>query len=404
MKYLQPHNLAFIILLGALSLVTPFSVDMNLPALPLLARDLGISAIDAAHTIGIFMLGYGMGPLFCGPMSDHFGRRPLLLFSLCLYVLASIGATFASGFSALIGFRLLQGLMAGAVVTMPSAIIRDSFEGKDGAKKQSLLTVMIILGPLLAPVIGAAILNFGNWRTIYGVLAGFAATLIVATGLLLPETLRHHHRSPKVTNLLHRYGAVLKDKVFTITMVCLSLNFAGMFAYISSSPVIFIQERGTDSGLFSLFFALTASGLMAGSWVNTYLIHKNIAPVVILRCATSIGFLAATCFFLLASTGHATVAGIIGSVVVFNLCGGLIFPTATHKGLENLANAAGSGSALLRSTTVLMGGISSVIVPLLGHHDAAWGAATVMIVCATCNVVIIYLTRHVLADKPDQTG
>lgn len=400
MKYLSPHHMAFILMLGALSLVTPFSVDMNLPALPMLARDLGVSAIDAAHTIGIFMLGYGTGPLIFGPLSDHFGRRGMLLVSLAAYVAVSAGAAFAGNFGWLIMLRLLQGLAAGAVVTQPSAIIRDSFEGKDGAKKQSLIAIVVILGPLLAPVIGAGIMAFGTWRTIYAVLAAFAVLLAILTFFFLPETLRHHHRTPKLGNLIHRYGAVLKDRAFFPAMTLLALNFGAMFAYISSSPVIFIQERGADSRLFSLFFAMTASGLMAGSWLNTLLIHRNIPSVVVLRWATNIACLAALCFFVLAETGHATIPCIIGAVVVFNLCGGVIFPAATHKGLENLANAAGTGSALMRSVTVLMGGLSSIVVAALGRHDAAWGAALVMLIFAGANVILMRVSQHALADKP----
>jgi DHA1 family bicyclomycin/chloramphenicol resistance-like MFS transporter len=185
---LQRTSRSLTLLLGVQSALPPLSIDMSLPALPAVGAALGASAGATQWTLSTFLLGFAVGQLVFGPASDRFGRRPVLVAGLILYVLAGAATTIASSIDQLILGRLLQGLGACAGVVVSRAVVRDVFEDSEGVSRQSLLSAIATLAMLMAPMIGAVLLHFIDWRAIYGVLTASGLALLVVTATMQPES------------------------------------------------------------------------------------------------------------------------------------------------------------------------------------------------------------------------
>jgi multidrug resistance protein len=212
---IQPAKLSFTIFLGALAALPPLSIDMGLPAFPQVEAQLGASASEVTQTLSLFLLGFATGPLLLGPLSDRFGRRPILLTGLVIFVLAGLGCALATDLRMLLGFRLLQGIGAGAGATLPFAIVRDLFDGVQARMRMSAVTLVLGVGPIIAPLLGASLLMIGDWRLIYAALALGGLLLLAITGFGFRESSpegKHHSVSPR--RMLSSYGHVLSNRTF----------------------------------------------------------------------------------------------------------------------------------------------------------------------------------------------
>ncbi len=185
---LRPTSVAFTFLIGALAALPPLSIDLGLPALTLLQQGLGASAAEAALTLSLFLAGFGVSQLFMGPLSDRYGRRPVMLGGLSLYALGGLGCALAPTVHALLAFRLLEGVGAAGGTTLAMAVVRDLFEGQAGRVKMSQVSMVITIAPIIAPTLGGLLLAFGEWRFIYAVLAAAGVMLVLAVAFGLRET------------------------------------------------------------------------------------------------------------------------------------------------------------------------------------------------------------------------
>src|SRR5262245_17331376 len=204
-----------LVLLALLSAFTPLSIDMYLPALPTIVGDLGSTAGDIQLTLSAFMIAFGFGQIFYGPAGDRFGRRPVILSGIAIYVVASIGCAFAAASSHLVLLRLLQGLSACGGVVLARTMVRDLAEKDQAARAMSLMMACTSIAPMLAPLIGGQILWFLGWRAIFWTLAGIGVFALVAAYFRLPETLRPEYRQPLVlASVLKRFGELLRHRAF----------------------------------------------------------------------------------------------------------------------------------------------------------------------------------------------
>ena len=219
-----------LILLALLSSFTPLSIDMYLPALPTIAVDLRSTAGDIQLTLSAFMIAFGLGQIFYGPAGDRFGRRPVVLAGLAIYVVTSIGCAFAVEAGHLVGLRFLQGLAACGGVVLARTMVRDLAEKDAAARAMSLMHACSSLAPMLAPLIGGQILWFLGWRAIFWVLAGIGAVALAAAWWRLPETLRPEHRQPLVlSSVLRRFGELFRHRAFMGYALTGALQFAVLF-------------------------------------------------------------------------------------------------------------------------------------------------------------------------------
>lgn len=242
----QPVALRWILVLGAVVAIGPLSIDMYLPALPELQRTLGADAAQVQWTLAAFFAGLAAGQLVYGPLSDRYGRKPLLLIGLGVFVLASLLCARAPGIHSLIALRLLQALGGCAGMVTTRAMLRDRFAPQDMARILSMLVLVMGVAPMLAPLAGSAVLRFADWRAIFLLLAAFGALCFAAVALTLAESHPPERRltSLSMVSALRGYAHLLTHRKFVGYALSGAAAQGGMFAYITVSAFVFIEAYG----------------------------------------------------------------------------------------------------------------------------------------------------------------
>jgi MFS transporter, DHA1 family, multidrug resistance protein len=231
------------LLLACLGMIGPFSIDTYLPAFTGIAQTLGATPLQMQQTLSSYLLGFAAMNLFHGALSDSLGRRPVVLAGVALFTLASVGCALSNSIAALVFFRALQGLSAGAGMVVSRAIIRDMFAPADAQRVMSQVTIYFGVAPAVAPLFGGALFEYLGWHSIFWLLAGLGAALWLAVWRLLPETLHTPARQPfEAKNLLRGYAQLLRNPRFLALVLASGVPFNGMFLYVLSAPV-FLGEH-----------------------------------------------------------------------------------------------------------------------------------------------------------------
>ena len=359
------------VLLGVLALLssfTPLSIDMYLPALPVIAVDLRGTAGDIQLTLSAFMIAFGAGQIFYGPAGDRFGRRPVILGGLAIYIVASAGCAFAVEAGHLILLRFLQGLAACAGVVLARTMVRDLAERDQAARAMSLMMACTSIAPMLAPLIGGQVLWFLGWRAIFWVLAGVGVIGLAAAWLLLPETLRPEYRQPLVlSSILRRFGELFRHRAFMGYAFTGTFQFSALLSFLSGSPFVFIERYGVSPQQFGLIFGGMVVFMTVGSLLNARFVRKFGAGSI-LRYAVIVPAVAGSA---------ALVLGVIearyGNIGMwpFVLCIGpqiatisLIGPNSMAMALQRYPHMAGTASSLMG---VMQFGIGAVFGAMVGQ-------------------------------------
>lgn len=355
----RPYNV--VILLAALQAFGPLSIDMYLPGLPAISQSLGSDESEIQLTISSFLAGLFIGMLFYGPLSDKFGRRPLLMGGISLYVLASIGCGFARSADELVLLRFLQALGGGAASVLGRAIVRDIFAAKEAARVLSLMHLITMIATLLAPLVGGLVLVLLDWRWIFLVLATFAMIVLVSAAWKLPETHKGESRNASIGAAFYAYFEVIRQLASVGYILCMSLAFAGMFAYITASPFVYIQYFGVSPQTYAWLFSLNIAGVILfvsinARYVNTSGTHL---PLFIAAAAASVSGIA------LAIGGALSIGGLpliviclFGFVGVTGVLGANCMASLLHRHPEK----AGAASSLAVATQFGLGGAASSLV------------------------------------------
>jgi MFS transporter, DHA1 family, multidrug resistance protein len=263
---LTPDLLAVLALLSAF---TPLSIDMYLPALPVIAVDLKGSMGDIQLTLSAFMITFGLGQVFYGPAGDRFGRRPVILGGIAVYVLASVGCAFATAAGHLVLLRFLQGASACAGVVLARTMVRDLAERDQAARAMSLMMACTSVAPMVAPLLGGQILWYFGWRAIFFLLAGVGVFAWTVAFIRLPETLRPEYRQPMVfKEILQRFGQLLRHRAFMGYALTSSFQFAAMLSFLSGSPFVFIERYGVQPRAYGFLFGSMVVFMTVGSLLN----------------------------------------------------------------------------------------------------------------------------------------
>ena len=352
------HRLGFTAFLGGLSALSALSIDMALPSLALIQSDFGASQSQAAAAIAIFLAGFSTAPLAVGPLADRFGRKPVMLAGLALFTLCAVGCALASSIGALLGFRLIQGFGAGAVGILPRAIIRDLFEGRESRLQIAAVSLVFSVAPLIAPTIGAGILAVGSWRMIYFLLTGVGGVLAAAGFALFKES--HPvdmRRSLQPATIVAGYRRALTSRMCVGFAIVNGLVFAGLFAYVNTSPLLFIEGYGVSKAGFAGLFAITASGVIVGSSLNNGLLRLHARPKAVLDAALALATLAGLVLLAIGVAGVGSPLIVALPVMLYISLFGLVFPNASHEAVHPLPEIAGVASAVLVTVQMLFGAL-----------------------------------------------
>jgi len=370
------------VILGMLTAFGSLSIDMYLPGLPAIARELNADAAAAQRTLAVFFLGMALGQVLYGPISDRLGRRGPLIVGCALYALACMGCALAPSIRLLMGFRFAQALGACAGTVIARSVVRDLFDPRDSARMYSFLMLMMGLAPITAPLIGGQILVAFGWRAIFVVLSGFGLACLTAALLGLPETLAPERRSQVgLGAALRAYGGLLTDGRFMAYTAASALAVGAMFAYIAGSPFVFIELHGVRPERYGFLFGANALGLVSASQLNHWLL-RHYGSGQILR--VGLGIMAGSGLLLLAATALA-VGGFGGMLVLLFCCiatYGLVQPNAVALAMAPHGRQAGVASALIGGCQSTLGAAVGALVGLL-HNGTALPMAGVIAACAT---------------------
>ncbi len=384
---------SFVGLTAALMGTNALAIDSMLPALPEMAEVLGImEANDRQWIVTGYLLGFGGAQIVYGTLSDRYGRKPVLVFGLALYVLASIAAAFAGSFEAMMAARVLQGVGAAATRVLAVAIVRDCYHGRDMARVMSLAMIVFLAVPILAPSVGQAILWVAPWRWIFGVLTIFGAVVLLWVALGLPETLHEEDRKPiELANVLAAFRITLTTRSAVGYMLAMACVLGGLFGFVNSAQQIFVDVFDAPE-MFTTIFALIAGCMALSSLVNSQIVVRLGMRRV--SHAALLGFIALTSTHaLLALSGHETIwsFAILQGLTMF--CFGLIGPNFGALAMDPLGHVAGTASSVQGFVTTIGGALigfyigqhfNGTVVPLtLGFS-----------LCGLCALALVLVTER----------
>lgn len=373
----RSQRLGLVLLLGLLTMLGPFTVDLYLPAFPALQRDLGVSASAVQLTLTATTIGFGLGQLVVGPWSDRIGRRLPIVLATALHVGASIGAALAPDVVSLGILRALMGVGAAAGGVVAMAMVRDLFGGIPLVRMLARLSLVSGLAPVVAPLVGSWLLIVVEWRGIFWVLAGFGAALTIATAVFLRETLPPARRSiGGHSTVRQRYGVLAHDRVFVGVTIVAAMNFSGLFAYLSSSSFVFQDLYGLSPQGYGLLFAVNSVGIAAGVQLASRLARSwgpqwTIAVAQLVQLLAAAGIVAA----------YQLQLGFLGTAVplwCFILGVGLVFPSVQVLALAHHGEEAGTAASVLGAANFSIAGLISPLVGALGVSSPAPMAAVMM--------------------------
>ncbi|WP_128428026.1 multidrug effflux MFS transporter [Streptomyces cyaneus] len=372
-RSLRRTGLLVTLVLGGLTATPPLAMDMYLPALPEVTRSLHAPAATVQLTLTACLAGMALGQLVVGPMSDRWGRRRPLLAGLAVYVVATALCALAPTVEFLVAFRLAQGLAGAAAIVIARAVVRDLYDGVEMARFFSTLMLISGVAPIVAPLIGGQILRVTDWRGVFVVLTAVGVLLAGVVWRKLPETLPSEDRhSGGVGEALRAMRGLLADRAFAGYTLAGGFAFAALFAYISASPFVIQEIYGASPQTFSLLFGLNSVGLVVVGQINGKVLVGRVSLDRVLGVGLAIVILAATALLLmsLGAFGEVGLTPVAAALFVLMSAMGVTLPNTQALALLRTKNAAGSASALLGTSSFLIGAVASPLVGIAGEDTA----------------------------------
>ena len=346
------------------------------------------------------MLGFAVAPLFYGPASDRYGRKPVVVFACLLFVIAGIGCALAQSLPTLLMWRVVQGAGAGASMTIALAIIRDLFEGQAARTKLSYVTITMMIVPMIAPTAGATLLGLGGWRVIHEVLAGVGLLLLLAMLLGFAESARIDPANRLVHSVIARnYLRVLMHPLCLGYILVNAAAFGALFAYVSGSSLFLINGVGLRPEQYGLVFAATSLGIMAGALINSRLSAWGVLPDYPLTVGLVLGAVSTMLLLTMTLAGWMPLPLVISLLVLGNLAFGLIAPNAVQRAMQPLPQIAGAAGAATGCIQMTTGAVVSGLVAALYDGHSALSMTAFMALCS-----LLALVSYLLLARPAESG
>jgi len=384
------------LVLGMLSAVGPFAIDMYLPSFPAIAREFQVDVSAVQMSLMSFFLAVSVCQIVYGPLSDRFGRKPPLYFGLGLFVLAGIGCSFAPNVETLIAFRFLQGVGSCAAMVIPRAIIRDLHTGHEAARLMATTMLVFSVSPILAPLAGSTLTAFFSWRVIFWAIAAIGLAGLAVVVFLLPETHKPGEERRGLGQAFATYGRLLKDRRFLGLAFIGGFSQASFFAYLAGSSVIFIEHFGLSPSVYSMIFASNAIAFIGSAQFNSVFMRRFGAERVVRTAISAFATLVSLLFAL-------TILGVDNAFVLWGLlflsfgCLGYVIPSTAVLALEEHGPIAGTASALM-GTLQLGTGAAIIVLVSLSYNGTSVSMVSAIFVCA---LVALTLSFRIMKPKRD---
>jgi DHA1 family bicyclomycin/chloramphenicol resistance-like MFS transporter len=365
------------LLLACLGMVGPFSVDTYLPAFAGIASSLSATPLQMQQTLSGYLFGFAAMNLFHGALSDSLGRRPVVLAGVAVFTLASAGCAMSQSIAALVFFRALQGMAAGAGIVVSRAVIRDMYPMADAQRVMSQVTIFFGIAPAIAPMIGGWLFERSGWHAVFWLLTGIGTVLWLLNWRMLPETLHLDQRQPfQVGHLMRGYGELLGNPRFLMLALASGIPFNGMFLYVLSAPVFLCEHLHLAPTQFFWFFMLSIAGIMVGAWTSGRLAGR-IRPREQIRRGFIIMAAVSAVNVALSLTIAPHPAWAMTTVAIFGLGWALMVPVVTLLVLDQAPDRRGMASSLQACIGSSANGfVAGVIAPLVMHSMPALALAS----------------------------
>ncbi|MEA3250306.1 MAG: Bcr/CflA family multidrug efflux MFS transporter [Pseudomonadota bacterium] len=365
------------LLVAANTALAPLAIDAYLPAIPALAAAVGASVHLTELSVSLFLFGFAVGQLIFGPLSDRLGRRPVLLGGIVVFLLSSLAITQVESLEALWALRFVQALGGGASVVNSAAIVRDCFSGREAAKVLSTMVMILMLAPLVAPALGSLLLYLADWWLIFAFLALYAVFLLWLLGRYLPETHGRDLEAPSFAQVLGNYLTVLRHREAMGYICAVSMSFAGMFAFITGSPFLYMEYFGLSPAVYPFVFGANILIMAGSNRINIRLLKRS-SPQRNLLWGLGIQFAAGLALVVLFATGLASLYTVAPLLMVFVGMQGLIGPNAMSSMLDHFPTMSATATAMQGSIQFSSGALAGVLVGAF-EIPSAWPMVLTMI-------------------------
>jgi DHA1 family bicyclomycin/chloramphenicol resistance-like MFS transporter len=393
---LQPGTFGLTLLLAMLTALGPLSMDMYLPSLPDIAHVLGAPVARTQLTISSYLIGFAVGQMIYGPLSDRYGRRPVLLAAVALYLASTLACAAAQSVDLLIAARLLQGISGSGAIVLARAIVRDVYSGVQAARELSLMGSISATAPIVAPMIGGVLQADFGWRANFICMSVGGLIALLVAGRLLPETLRPDNRASPLSffSMMRGYGAVARHRGFLVYLGIITTTYAGLFAWVSGASVVLQGVYGLSAVAFGFTFALGAAGYMLGAMIATRLVVRlgldrtiGVGVVVIAAGGLSLALAVAT-----------GVPGLwlVAAMALYLAGVGLAMPQAMAGALTPFPDRAGTAASLMG---LVQQALAAVIAAVIGAYlvQSAWPVTGVVVAMGCLTFLLWALTRGMRA-------
>jgi DHA1 family bicyclomycin/chloramphenicol resistance-like MFS transporter len=392
-----------ILILGSLTALGPFSIDMYLPSFPAIAADLDTTIEKVALSLSSYFIGISAGQLLYGPLLDKYGRKKPLYVGLAIYLLASFGCMAAGTVQSLIILRFVQAIGSCAAAVAAVAMVRDLFPVEENAKVFALLMLVVGASPMIAPTVGGYVTASLGWHAIFLILAIIAVVMLLTVIFFLPDAyVPDRTLSLKPGPMLASFWQVLKQPQFFTYVFTGALSFAGLFTYVAGSPLVFMQMYKVSEKTYGWIFAGLSVGFIGSSQVNSWLLKKGYTSQQIVPVALLVQVVAGFIFVVVALNGWMGLTGVLMMLFVILCCIGLISPNASALSLAPFSKNAGTASALMGALQLGIGAIASMGV---GFFHALTAVPLAAIMAGTVALAaLIYFSGRRLIKEPVVAG
>lgn len=386
---LPKSSFVLYLILGSIGLLTPFAIDMYLPAMPTIANDFAVNHGMVQGTLTAYTAGFALGQLLHGPLADSYGRRPILMGGIVFFAIASIICATTTSIEALLYTRFAQGFAGAAAAVIVQAVVRDMFDKEEFARAMSFITLVITISPLLAPMIGGHLAVWFGWRSIFTVLALVSFVVLLAVLFKIPETLAPENKQPlRFKTTIRNYFRLITNPVAFGLIFCGAFSFAGMFAFITAGSFVYIDIYGVPPEYFGYLFALNVVGMVAMTSFNGRAVRKMGSHWMLrfgLWCQTFAGIALLISWLL-----GLSLWAIVPCVVLFVGTISIIGSNSMGLLLSSYPQMAGTASSLAGTLRFGLGAAISGVIAVL-PSGYMWPMVVSMFLCAMLSVSCYWL-------------